>query len=155
MEIQAILAPRKIRARNCRVATRVHQARMPGLRSSPSEKKKPLYCGHFGGSADTLRTPVQGETGCGARKRSWPRGGAAKGMELNVATPSLVYPSTSPDVVRRIAGVDAAQRQLSASNTTVRSIFQRASRTVVAIQRNGPPNTPQKNAEESVIGTSS
>src|SRR6185437_12088138 len=42
--------------------------------------------------------PVQGLTGCGARQRRLPTGGAAKGMPLNEVIPSAATPSTRPPV---------------------------------------------------------
>jgi hypothetical protein len=43
------------------------------------------------------RTPRHDAGGCGARQRSGPLGGAAKGMPFQLATPSSTAPATLPD----------------------------------------------------------
>src|SRR5215472_12675196 len=46
------------------------------------------------------RMPDQLAAGCGARKRSWPTGGAANGIPRNEREPAFTVPRTRPFAVR-------------------------------------------------------
>src|SRR3954464_13372586 len=87
-----------------------------------------MFCTQLAENASALRTPCHAGTGCGARQRRFPTGGAANGTALNTTTPdAIAVPPSWPPATRTV--VSAAGCRMDApvitppSIATARSVF--------------------------------
>ena len=119
----------------------------PGGACSPAPLSSDANCGHMAPGLSAWWVCWLGSGGCGARQRSLPTGGSAKGMPCQLRAPNLsMKPTTSPpSVLRKVVAL--ATTGASGSGCHDRYICPatmtktpRAIRTIAAFFIISPPN---------------